>query len=91
VVVEAFACRKPVLASDVGALSELITSEHNGFLIPCDRISEWTEKLHWCGINPETMQILGKNAHQTYQELYSRSANYQQLMKIYDSVLHPSQ
>ncbi|NUN65851.1 glycosyltransferase family 4 protein [Pseudanabaena biceps] len=32
VVVEAFACGKPVIASNLGALSELITSEHNGFL-----------------------------------------------------------
>lgn len=87
VVVEAFACGKPVIASDLGALSELITSEYNGFLIPCDRISAWTEKLHWCGINPEAMQTLGKNAYQTYQELYTRSANYHQLMKIYGSVL----
>ncbi|WP_103668731.1 glycosyltransferase family 4 protein [Pseudanabaena sp. BC1403] len=91
VVVEAFACGKPVIASDLGALSELITSEYNGFLIPCDLISAWTEKLHWCGINPEAMQTLGKNAYQTYQELYTRSTNYQQLMKIYGSVLHPSQ
>lgn len=87
VVVEAFACGKPVIASDLGALSELITSEHNGFLIPCDHISAWAEKLHWCGINPEAMQILEKNAYQTYQELYTRSTNYQQLMEIYDAVL----
>ncbi|PZU97687.1 MAG: glycosyltransferase family 1 protein [Pseudanabaena sp.] len=89
VVVEAFACGKPVLASDLGALSELITSEHNGFLIPSDRISAWTEKLHWCGTNPEALAILGKNASQTYQELYTRCINYQQLMDIYGSVLSP--
>ncbi|MFM7603049.1 MAG: glycosyltransferase family 4 protein [Pseudanabaena sp.] len=87
VVVEAFACRKPVLASDLGALSELITSENNGFLIPCDRINDWTEKLYWCGTNPEAMQIMGNNAYKTYQESYTRSANYHQLMKIYDSIL----
>jgi glycosyltransferase involved in cell wall biosynthesis len=87
VVVEAFACSKPVLASDLGALSELIISEYNGFLIPCDRINEWTEKLYWCGTNPEAMQIMGNKAYKTYQESYTRSANYLQLMKIYDSVL----
>jgi len=87
VAVEAFACRKPVLASDVGALSELITPEHNGFLISCDRINDWTEKLYWCGTNPEAMQIMGNNAYKTYQESYTRSANYHQLMKIYDSIL----
>lgn len=87
VVVEAFACGKPVIASDLGALSELITSEYNGFLVPSDRINEWTEKLYWCGTNPEAMQIMGNNAYKTYQESYTRSANYHQLMKIYDSVL----
>jgi glycosyltransferase involved in cell wall biosynthesis len=87
VVVEAFVCSKPVIASDLGALSELITSEYNGFLVPSDRINEWTEKLYWCGTNPEAMQIMGNNAYKTYQESYTRSANYHQLMKIYDSVL----
>ena len=91
VIVEAFACGKPVLASDMGALSEIITSEYNGFLIPSDRPSErvsaWTEKLHWCGTNLKSMQTMGHNAYKTYQESYTTSANYQQLMKIYDSVL----
>jgi glycosyltransferase involved in cell wall biosynthesis len=91
VVVEAFACEKPVLASDLGALSELITPELNGFLIPSDRpidlLSAWIEKLYWCGTNPEAMRDIGKNAYQTYQELYIRSTNYQQLMEIYNSVL----
>jgi glycosyltransferase involved in cell wall biosynthesis len=87
VVVEAFACGKPVLASDLGALSELITSEHNGFLISGYHINEWTEKLYWCGTNPEAMQIMGNKAYKTYQESYTRSTNYHQLMKIYDSVL----
>ncbi|MEA5487692.1 MULTISPECIES: glycosyltransferase family 4 protein [Pseudanabaena] len=87
VVVEAFVCSKPVIASDLGALSELITSEYNGFLVPSDRINDWTEKLYWCGTNPEAMQIMGNNAYKTYKESYTRSANYHQLMKIYDSVL----
>ncbi|MBD2178849.1 glycosyltransferase [Pseudanabaena sp. FACHB-1998] len=92
VVVESFACEKPVLASDLGALSELITPEHNGLLISSDRPSDslssaWAEKLYWCGTNLEALAILGKNASQTYQELYTRSTNYQQLMEIYASVL----
>lgn len=92
VVVEAFACGKPVLASNLGALSELITPEYNGFLISRDRPSDslssaWAAKLYWCGTNPEALARLGKNAFQTYQELYTRSINYQQLMEIYASLL----
>lgn len=87
VIVEAFACSKPVIASDLGALSELITSEHNGFLVPCDRVSAWAEKLRWCGMHPEEMQIMGGNAFKTYQTFYTSSANYQQLMAIYEQIL----
>ncbi len=87
VVIEAFACGKPVLASNLGALSELITSEHNGFLILHDCVSAWTERLHWCGTHTEEMRIMGNNAHKTYQQLYTRSVNYQQLREIYDRVL----
>ncbi|NMF58431.1 glycosyltransferase family 4 protein [Pseudanabaena yagii] len=87
VIVEAFACSKPVITSDLGALSELITSEHNGFLVPCDHVSMWAEKLRWCGTHPEEMRIMGNNAFETYQTLYTSSANYQKLMAIYERVL----
>ncbi len=87
VVIEAFACEKPVLASNLGALSELISSEHNGFLIAHDRVDAWTERLYWCGTHLEEMRSMGLTAHKTYRELYTRSANYQQLMEIYDHVL----
>ncbi len=90
VIVEAFACSKPVIASDLGALSELITSEHNGFLVPCDRVSAWAEKLRWCGTHPEEMRIMGSNAFKTYQTLYTSSVNYQQLMAIYERVISRS-
>ncbi len=88
VVVEAFACGKPVLASDLGALSELITPEHNGFLIPSDRMDLWAAKLLWCGTNLDAMRAMGSNAQQTYQNFYTSSANYQRLMQIYGHLLN---
>ncbi|MDX1977517.1 MAG: glycosyltransferase family 4 protein [Pseudanabaenaceae cyanobacterium bins.68] len=90
VVIEAFACEKPVLASDLGALSELITPAHNGFLLPSDRPDSWTAQLYWCGKNPEVLKIMGANARQTYQANYTRLSIYNQLIKIYNSVLSPT-
>lgn len=91
VVIEAFACGKPVLASDLGALSELITPQYNGFLIPSDRPHAWAEKLKWCGTNPEAMTTMGNNAQQTYQDFYTRTTNYQQLIGIYRHITANSQ
>lgn len=45
VVLEAFACKKPVLASDIGALREIISDGSDGFLINPMSEHEWASKM----------------------------------------------
>jgi len=87
VVVEAFACGRGVLASDLGALSELVQSGHNGWLIPHDRIDAWVERLQWAGTHPQEMSQIGRQARQDYESLHGIKANFDRLSQIYQSVL----
>jgi glycosyltransferase involved in cell wall biosynthesis len=86
VVVEAFACERGVLASNIGALSELVQEGHNGFLIPCDRIDSWVERLQWAGDHPHEMTQIGQKARQDYDLIHTPKANYDRLNKIYQSI-----
>lgn len=45
VVLEAFACKKPVLASDIGALREIISNGTDGFLIDPTSEQEWARRM----------------------------------------------
>lgn len=87
IVVEAFACSRAVLASNLGALSELVQSEQTGFLLPHDQIDAWVERLRWSGEHPTAIATLGNAARQAYEQCYSPAATYQQLIEVYQRVL----
>lgn len=46
VVLEALACGAPVVVNDVGAVSEIVTPDRNGILVPPDQPAAWAEKLN---------------------------------------------
>lgn len=87
VIIEAFGCGKVVLAANLGALSELVQEDKTGFLIPHADVNAWVERLRWCGNHPEQIDRIGKNARQTYQQLYTPEINYRQILEIYKRVL----
>ena len=87
VVIEAFACGRTVLVSNLGALTELVTEGETGFLLNPDDLTTWVERLKWCGENPAAMERMGQKARQTYLANYSLEVNYQQLLAIYQTVL----
>src|SRR5690606_24304711 len=51
--VEAMASTVPVLASNLPALSELITDGENGHLIAAEDVSEWAKTIEKLILNPE--------------------------------------
>ncbi len=87
VVIEAFACGRPVLVSNLGALAELVQDQETGFLITHNDVQSWVESLKWSGNHPLEMEKMGKKARQIYQENYTPEINYQQMIKIYQTIL----
>ncbi len=87
VVIEAFACGRGVLVSNLGALSELVEEGKTGFLVVPQHIESWQERLNWCGNHLLDMSKIGQQARQVYLEKYTPEINYQQLLQIYQSVL----
>ena len=87
VVIEAFACGRPVITADLGALTELVTNNVTGFLVTHNNINAWAENLSWVGNNCLEMTVMVQNARQEYLQLYTPEVNYQKTMDIYQSVL----
>lgn len=52
VVLEAFAAGTPVIGSDIGGIKELVTSGHDGLLVPHDDVSAWTAALMRLAMEP---------------------------------------
>ena len=87
VVIEAFACGRPALISNLGALAELVQDHETGFLIPHNAMQNWVEALRWSGNNLMQMEKMGKKARQVYQQKYTPEINYQQMINIYQTIL----
>ncbi|MEM9806444.1 MAG: glycosyltransferase family 4 protein [Cyanobacteria bacterium P01_D01_bin.56] len=87
VVVEAFACGRPVLVSDLGALTELVEEGKTGFRIKPGEVFDWQEKLQWAADHPIGLARMGQMARHVYLEKYTPEINYKYLMEIYDRVL----
>lgn len=83
VLVEAFACGLPVVASRLGAMAELVEEGVTGLLFTPGDARELADKLAWARAHPQRMLRMGVAARQTYERHYTSAANFRQLLKIY--------
>lgn len=87
VILEAFACGLPVIASRHGAMEELIDDGKTGLLAEPGSVEDLASKITWANTHPEEMLQMGRNAREEYQSRYTPEENYLQLMRIYDDAL----
>ncbi|WP_144866683.1 glycosyltransferase, partial [Hyella patelloides] len=87
VVIEAFACGRGVIASNLGALAELVTEGETGFLVEAHNLNAWVDTLRLCGNNPSLMAKIDYKCRQIYLERYTPEVNYEQTIDIYKKVM----
>lgn len=87
VLVEAFACGLPVIATRLGVMQDLIEDGRTGMLFDPGSSIDLAEKIAWADRHPEEMHRMGRNARETYMEKYTPQHNYEQLMTIYRQAL----
>jgi glycosyltransferase involved in cell wall biosynthesis len=87
VLVESFACGKPVVASRLGAAAEIMEDRKTGFLFEPGNPDDLAAKAKLLIADPALSQELGRNARAQFEEKYTAEKNYEQLLRIYDSVI----
>ena len=85
-IAEAFSRGTPVIASDLGAMSELVKHGENGRLFQPGNVNELQEAVN----RVDTMSDVeyGRqraSARETFESSYTRDVNYSRLMEIYES------
>lgn len=83
VIGEAFACGKPVVASSLGAMSELVEDGKTGLLFESGNPYDLAQKIQWMIEHEEECIQMGKNAREIFEERYNSERNFGMLMKIY--------
>lgn len=89
-IVEAFACGRPVIASDLGAMSELVHPHKIGLLFEAGNPEALAYQIHWMFKNPEECREMGRTARIEYEQKYTPQMNYEMLMDIYSQAIQAS-
>jgi len=84
-IIEAFAHKKPVVASSFGASREIIENESTGLIY--NNKDHLVDIVKYLFLNPEKVKEMGLNAHERLLELYTPDVYYSRIEKIYEQLI----
>jgi colanic acid/amylovoran biosynthesis glycosyltransferase len=84
---EAQAVGLPVVATDVGGISEIVADGKSGFLVPAHNKSALTTKLEYLISHPEIWLEMGKCGRRIVEERYDIKKLNQRLVNIYNALI----
>lgn len=93
---EQMACRKPVIASDYGGLTEIVTPGEEGLIVPTGTVQPLADAIRLLAQHPERAIAMGRAGRQrvlrdfTVQVFASRTLEaYHRALEIHRSRIHP--
>ncbi|MEM2138612.1 MAG: glycosyltransferase family 4 protein [Candidatus Woesearchaeota archaeon] len=87
VVLEAFSFKKPVVASNIGSMREIVIDNYNGFLVNPKDYDAIYEKALLLFEDDKLNKKLGKNAYNDSIEKYNPETHYNKLIDIFNNVV----
>jgi len=86
-VLESFAYGKPVVASRIGGIPELVRDGENGFLVEPGDPEGLADRIDWLASNPAEAARMGRAARKEVEEVYSAETHYASVMGHYERIL----
>jgi glycosyltransferase involved in cell wall biosynthesis len=83
VILEAYACATPVIASRIGSLAEIVHDGETGFHFEPGNPTDLALKVNELTAKPDLASRLGMRAREIFMERYTPEQNFKQLMGIY--------
>lgn len=87
-ILEAFSASTPVIASYLGAMTEVVQDNFNGLHFEAGNANDLTHKIRLLESNVSLAMELSENARTTYLNRYTPEKNYKLLFDIYNQLLH---
>jgi len=87
VAAEAFSHGAAVVASDLGALAEIVTPGVTGLLFRPGDATHLAGCVEWAAQHPDEVTGFGFNARREFETKYTADENYRQLLDIYDAAV----
>ena len=86
-VLEAMAAGRPIIASNVGAIPELVSDNENGFLVSAENPNEMAERILGLLSDPDLRERFSRNNLHRVGEGYTWSRSAEITLKVYDRLL----
>lgn len=86
-ILEAFACGVPVIASNLGSMSELIVHNETGLHFAAGDAAGLAAQVDALWGDSAMQKRLGENARPQYTEKFTAESNYRMTMEIYESII----
>ena len=86
-IMEAFAAGKPVIASDIGGMTELVKHGERGLLVPPGDISALASSMERISGQPEEAKKMGDAAYEYALKVHFPAIHYKNLMNIYQEII----
>jgi glycosyltransferase involved in cell wall biosynthesis len=87
VVLEAYACGTPVVASCIGSLDEIVIEGETGVKFAAGNPNDLSSKLKGLRADPSRISVMSQKARALFEEKYTADKNYSKLMEIYERAL----
>jgi glycosyltransferase involved in cell wall biosynthesis len=85
-ILEAFACGKPVVASNLGGMTELVAHEERGLLVRSGDVQALAQAMRWMVAHPTEARKMGQMAYSYVLAQHGPKQHYQRLMDLYGQV-----
>ena len=86
-IIEALACGTPVIASNLGAMSEMIHHGENGLHFRPSDAGDFADTVTWALAHRDDLTRMRTRARASYERHYSAAVNYDQLLSIYSNAV----
>jgi len=87
VVLEAFACRKPVVATKVGGTPEVVQQDENGFLVPAGEMNQFAEAILKLASDPKLRRNMGDNGFEHVLAAFDYPGQTDAYVDVYSELL----
>lgn len=87
VAIEAFAKGTPVVASNIGAIAELVDHQYNGLLFRPSDPTDLANQIEWLLAHPQKLAQMRLNAKADFDVKYTANDNFKRLLEIYQTAI----
>ncbi|HCJ66850.1 MAG TPA: glycosyltransferase family 1 protein, partial [Elusimicrobia bacterium] len=87
VILEAMALEKPVVATRVGGIPEIITSGENGIIVEPGNPKALAEAIIWMFENPGKAEEMGKKGKEKVEKYFTIAKMIKETEKIYEKLI----